>query len=59
MSDTLIHVMIVWSEGLSIKDNILLDLENDFKVLNSFEFKWGEEYFHENLKRYYYNSQKH
>jgi len=59
MSDTLIHVMIVWSEGLSIKDNILLDLENDFKVLNSFEFKWGEEYFHENLKRFYSHSQKH
>ncbi|WGD34888.1 hypothetical protein [Olleya sp. YS] len=58
MNEALIHILIVWSKGKSHLQAISQDISNSFNVLNTFQFSWKEELFHENLKRFYSHSQK-
>lgn len=58
MKEPLIHIMIIWSKGLSLEKTILADVSTHFKLLNIFRMKWEEHLFPENLKRFYAHSQK-
>lgn len=59
MENSQIHLMIIWSAGLSLKEKIIADLNNDFEILNIFNFNWQKSTFHHNLKKFYAHSQKH
>lgn len=58
MEEKLPHLMIIWSNGLSLEKDILLDISRNFELLNVFQMHWEEELFFENLKRFYAHSQK-
>jgi len=48
-----LHLMIIWEFGRVIEKEILADLYNNYQVLGEYEVSWGEEYFSENLTRFY------
>jgi hypothetical protein len=41
----LVHILIIWSEGLVIKDEVLLDIKNSFNILNISKISWGDNFF--------------
>lgn len=59
MVDSLKHILIIWSDALAFKDEIIGDIRQDFEILNIHRFHWTQKYFKDNLKRFYSHSQKH
>lgn len=58
MQKPLIHLLIIWSKGLSHKEAILRDIDEHFNLLNVYDYEWEKELFPINLKRFYAHSQK-
>lgn len=52
------HVLIIWSEGLSEEDNIINSLRTRFHILQCIRVAWSDNFFFENLKRFYAHSHK-
>ena len=48
-----IHIVLIWEKGLNKFESILYDLKNDFKVLDVSRVKWGNDFFSNNLSRFY------
>lgn len=53
------HILIIWSEGLSIKDIVLNDLKKHFVIKQIYKIKWDKDNFLDNLRVFYAHSQKH
>ncbi len=52
----IIHLMIIWSEGLNQKDNILKDLRQQFDIIKTFKITWDKKLFEKNLMVFYSHS---
>lgn len=48
-----IHLFIIWSKGLTAKDNILKDIASNFEIIKATEVTWSPQKFSENLSRFY------
>ena len=48
-----LHIIIIWSKAIYIKDNIIEDLSELFDILEVYEITWDKEYFTKNLSRFY------
>ena len=48
-----IHIVIIWEKGLNKLDSILYDLKNTFQVIDVRRVKWSQDYFSNNLSRFY------
>jgi len=48
-----VHVFIVWSKGLELRERILVDIQSKFELLESIETTWSKNKFSENLSRFY------
>ena len=48
-----LHIIIIWSKALYLKDNIIEDLSEQFDILEVYEITWDKEYFTKNLSRFY------
>lgn len=55
----MIHILIIWSNALEKKDEILNDLNKSFSVLRVMKVHWDEELFIKNLTVFYAHSQRH
>ena len=53
MMNAEIHIVIIWEKALNKFDQILYDLKNSFDVIDVIEVKWSDEYFSNNLTRFY------
>ena len=48
-----IHIVLIWEKGLVQLDAILFDLKNDFQILEVNKVIWSEQFFSNNLSRFY------
>jgi hypothetical protein len=48
-----VHLIIVWSKGVSEKDKIISDVKTKFVILEKYYITWTEENFSKNLSRFY------
>lgn len=48
-----LHLMIIWKNALSKKEEILKDLENNFKIRNKYYINWSKKNYSKNLSRFY------
>lgn len=48
-----IHVFIIWSKGLTAKDDILKDITSNFEIIKATDITWSSLRFSENLSRFY------
>lgn len=55
----MIHVLIIWFNATDHKNNILEDLNKNFKIISSFNIHWDKEKFLFNYIVFYAHSQKH
>ena len=53
MSNSEIHIIIIWEKGLEKLSHIIYDLENSFKVLDVKKNIWNKKNFSNNLSRFY------
>jgi len=47
------HLFIIWENAQLKKEEILEDIRNSFKIIKIYKIKWSEEYFSDNLSRFY------
>lgn len=48
-----LHLMIVWHRGMSLKTQILADLQAKFQIANVYEISWDKQDFPRNISRFY------
>lgn len=48
-----LHLFIIWSKGREKQNEILEDMNKNFKILKIFEVEWSKENFVHNLSRFY------
>jgi hypothetical protein len=48
-----LHLIIIWSEALNKKEDILKDLESKFEIINIYNVTWSDKNFSNNLSRFY------
>jgi hypothetical protein len=53
MSQSEIHIVLIWEKGLSKLNHILHDLEGSFEILDVIKINWSQNFFSDNLSRFY------
>lgn len=59
MSNSYLHILIIWSSVIDKKDYIINDLLSMFHVIRIFEVHWEEDKFFDNYRTFYAHSLKH
>lgn len=54
-----IHILIIWASATEKKKEIINDINDSFKIINTFNIEWEKEKFLENYIVFYAHSQKH
>ena len=53
MKNKELHLMIIWKNALDKQNEILKDLEENFKVRNKYFISWSNKNYSTNLSRFY------
>ncbi|WP_062532641.1 hypothetical protein [Jeotgalibaca dankookensis] len=48
-----LNLFIIWEKARYKQNEILNDMQNRFKIINVYEVEWSEEYFSQNMTRFY------